>query len=273
MGGKVAVVVRYKDKQCVAFKVHTSFLKNTLNTPKALDENWLKKCIVDHDLLHDNEDGEIMSQEYESDKAVLAPYYYGIILFDYYNNTIATANNYNAIITASTFNVHTQYRRALNSDFEARLQEGNNITIFNLKECVFFEEYASHFLDHALRHNAIIKHNNIAVKHNGTIESVVGALYKLPLENKSKEEQVKILKDYDNNLIKFDDDGNYQTNWDSFNDVTFEYPEFNIINAGSAEDSQIVLDYMLQNSFELSNYEKEIWQRFIKENKKDKVID
>ena len=150
MGGKVAVAVRYKNKECIAFKVHTSFFKNNLNTPNALNENWLKQLIIDHDLLHDNDDIESMSEEYDSDKAVLAPYYYGIILFDYYNNTIATANNYDAILTASTFNIHTQYLRALKSDFIGRLRDGEEIIKFNLKEELFFEEYAAHFLHYAL---------------------------------------------------------------------------------------------------------------------------
>lgn len=268
MGGKVAVVVRYEDKQQIAFKVHTSFFKDTLNTPNVLSEQWLKELIVKHDLLHDNDDSEKLSEDYESDKAVCAPYYYGIILIDYYGKTIANANNYDCILRASTFNIYIQYMRALQSDFVARIQHGDNIEKIDLKENIFFEFYAAHFLSNALKHNAVIKHNGVLVSHNGTIESVVGSLYNLPLENATKEQQIQIIKDYDKANDRIDENGNYKTNWDTFNDVSFEYPGFTIMNTGDTSDTQPILDYMLKSGFILSDYEKDIWQKFIVENQK-----
>lgn len=264
MGGKVAVVARFKDNQTVAFKIHTSYLKDSLNTPKIYDENWLKQLIAKDELLKDDFLSEEDSSDYDNNKCVKAPYEYGIVLIDYVGRSIVSANNYIGMLTGNSANIDMQYMKSLYSNFNASLQEKEKITKYDLRESLFFDLYASHYIAHALRHNAVIKRNGKVVVHNGTIESVVGAIYDLPLENKTKEQQLEILEVHNNKKFEQRD---FRFKHDEYGDISFEYSDFSVIEGDGADDVEIILEYMQHNSFVLSNYEKTIWQQFIDKKK------
>jgi hypothetical protein len=268
MGGMVTIAARYSNNEVISFKTSTNFFDHKMNTPHLLNEEYFKNKVVEHNFLRDDALPEENSRDYDSRKGILAPYEYGIILLDYAKNKILSCNDYNAIIRGSTAKLLDDYAKLVKSNFIIKIQDYSTkqITKVDARQNRFVQFGEIHFIHMALEKGAVIKCKDVEVKHNGTIASVVGNIYGISLENKSIDEQLALIKAYEESETAKNNEmyGNpYRCSLEDYTDITFEYPGFEIIECDNDNEHEIVYKYMQDNGFNLSEYEHLIWKTFI----------
>lgn len=264
MGWMVTIAARYKTKEVIAFKTSTNFFDANVNSPHLLNEDYLRSKVEEYNFLRDNELPENAFDDYDSRKGIVAPYEYGIVLFDYFNNTIISSNNYAPTIRGNSARLLEEYVKFLPSGFILKITKygSDDVQIVNIKENRFSDVQEVHLINMALKHNAVIKLNDVEVKHDGTIESVLEVIYNISLKNKSVDEQIEIIKGH--LAAEFmNKGGNFTMSLSDYGNISFEYPGFNIIEYDNSLDAEIIHDYLNDNGFILSDYETEKWQEQI----------
>lgn len=270
MGGMVTIAARYKNGEVISFKTSTNFFDYKMNSPHLMSEEYFKQKILENELLRDKDFAEEESRNYDSRKGILAPYEYGIILLDYAKNTILSCNDYNAVITGNSGKLLDEYKRLVKSDFIISCENYSTkeITKVDARENRFLTYQEIHLIHMALKNGAIIKCKDVEIEHNGTIESVVGSIYGLSLENKTIDEQLATIKKYEEDDANRNNEtyGNpYRFSIEDYADITFEYPGFKLIECDNDKEHGIIYQYMQDNAFTLTDYEHQIWKKFIAE--------
>jgi hypothetical protein len=193
MGGMVTIAARYKNGEVIKFKTSTNFFDYQMNSPHLINEEYFKQQVLENELLRDKDLAEEEFRNYDSRKAILAPYEYGIILLDYANNTFLSCNDYNALITGSSEKLLDEYKRLVKSDFIISITDHSTKSTkkVDARENRFLTYQEIHLIHMALKNGATIKCKDVEIKHSGTIESVVSSIYGISIENKPVDEQYR----------------------------------------------------------------------------------
>jgi hypothetical protein len=268
MGGMVTIAARYKNGEVIKFKTSTNFFDYQMNSPHLINEEYFKQQVLENELLRDKDLAEEEFRNYDSRKAILAPYEYGIILLDYANNTFLSCNDYNALITGSSEKLLDEYKRLVKSDFIISITDHSTKSTkkVDARENRFLTYQEIHLIHMALKNGATIKCKDVEIKHSGTIESVVSSIYGISIENKLVDEQLAIIKLYEEDEAKKNNEtyGNpYRFSIEDYSDITFEYPGFKLVECDNDNEHGIIYQYLQDNSFKLTEYEHETWKKYI----------
>lgn len=270
MGGMVAIAARYTNGEVVKFKTSTNFFDYQMNAPHLINEEHFKQKVLEHNLLRDDSLPEEEFENYDSRKSILAPYDYGIILLDYAKNTILSCNDYNATIRGSSAKLLDEYKKFIVSDFILKVTDinGNTKNTLDIRENRFMDIKEVHQVYTAIRNNAVIKCKGVEVQHNGTIESVLKSIYGIYLDNQSKEDKLQLIKQYEAEEAKRNNEtyGNpYRSSLGDYADISFEYLGFNIIECDNDNEHGIIYQYLQDNGFILTDTEHLTWKEYIAE--------
>lgn len=263
MGGMVTIAARLQNKDVIAFKTSTNFFQAHMNTPLIFNESFLTENIEKYDFLCDNALPEEKALDYDSRKGILAPYEYGMILIDYFGRTLLSANNYAPMICGNSRKLLEEYADFLPNKFVLKITNfaTQNISVHNIKDGRFHDIQEVHLIDMALKNNAVIKHNDVELTHNGTIDSVLEGIYKISLQGQSIEQQLETIANYLNQQKK---PGDFTFSLADYSNISFEYPDFKIVEGEGAEDCEMIYNYLKNNEFVLSDLEQQTWQEFLK---------
>lgn len=267
MGGKLAVVVRHSNAKFSSFKAHTKLLSETLNDPKIFDESWLRQIVASKIKIESQECSDEDHANYGSNKALRAPYMYGILVIDYVTRKIMTYNHHSAILTGSTAKLNRQYSDAVTSDFILQLNAFSDGKVIekgriDLRTNRIMERDEVYFLETALRTKAFIlsKGNHIQAD---SLEEAVGRIYGLHLTGKTPAEQASLI----DQAIESKPRSSRAFAQDYY-DIEYVFPEFDVKHAYSMDELRGILNYMNDQNYQLSNSEKDTWENFIEEESK-----
>lgn len=141
MGGMVTVVFRSSLKETTSFKVYTEFMDKNINDFSFLDEETMNQFLNNHPQYKEPCSAK-EHLEYDNHHALPVAYDYGILLIDYYNKTVISANDYNCFSLLSS------------AILNPKLSFISSKQLFNLQ--------------YAIEHGATIKGNTIESKPNET---------------------------------------------------------------------------------------------------------
>jgi hypothetical protein len=266
MGGMVTIAARYKNNEVVKFKTNTNFFHYNMNSPHLLNEENFKERVIKENFLRDDHLPEDDAEEYDCRKGMLAPYDYGIILIDYVNNTLLSANNYSPMIYASSAKLLAEYGKFVNQNFILKVGNfgSDEYESFDIKETRFMEFAEVHFIHMALKHGAKIFLKGNEVKHDGTLISVVENIYGVTLHDKDAKSQRQFIRDYEDEQYRIEEEKNGQGySLANYSDISFEYPGFTFIEGDGAEDCGIIYEYIKNNGFTLTEAEEARWKSYI----------
>lgn len=126
MGGMVTVMARLKDNRKISFRMSTGNLKAFYDY-KNLDEDYFLKFISDNGFYLGDAGATSEHDDYESRKCFFAPYNYGLIFFDFKNQTLFSTNNHSGFFLMDSWLVKSQYE-----DLAEWFHESSKNTVYDL---------------------------------------------------------------------------------------------------------------------------------------------
>lgn len=102
MGGKLTVMIRQENGETHSFKAHTGRLERHFDGSSVFDETKFMKIVRGSRYLKCTPDDFNAHNDYENNSAYFAPYYYGLLLFDFKNKQVYACNGYSCVMTATS---------------------------------------------------------------------------------------------------------------------------------------------------------------------------
>lgn len=99
MGGKLTVMIRQKNGEKHSFKTHTSRLEQHFGGSKLLDENLFMDSVRNAGYLKYLPTNYAEHNDYESNSAFFAPYYYGLLFVDFKGKCVFSNNDFAGFMT------------------------------------------------------------------------------------------------------------------------------------------------------------------------------
>jgi len=259
---KLTFVVRFSDNTISAFKVHKTVELSELNNVRFIqDESLLREYLIEHGwpiCISANNTEEHLNH---TNKALFAPYGYGIIFIDYITKTIHNHNDYSGFFYFMSLEVAMQIGKTLNfNGYKEISQTQPDLSNVIIESYSDFKMKASQYQkDGRLAVNTINPfHDN---SHNyGSLYNIYQAYllgYEIARYNLSGNKISTINIESSESLFRAVITEN--KNSDSF--ISFDIPGWTIFNEASNTVNKMLT--RIEKIVSLSDEEREIWKDFI----------
>lgn len=263
MGGMISFVARKENGATLAVKLSTWELDKIFNDPKIADESFLDKLLMNGDYLKDQNSPDTEHNNYESRKAVKAPYHYGLLLIDYKNKELLSANNYSSFLNTGTIKLLDDYTNYVVHDFMTKeMDSKGNISIVNLLERRCANVSSLYLINQTLSLGGFIEYKGS--NFYGSLERVIENIFNFDFQNKSAQEKSEIAKKKINNN-RFDDDIISEEMLSQYSDINLHIPNVKSITNMDKSTIECIYNYMKKNDFIFTEYEHQVWQEEIED--------
>lgn len=257
MGGMVTIVMRDTKKKVYSFKVPTHFMDQKINDINILNENSFFSFLSTYPhLINPSPDNS-----YSSPYSLRVPFDYGIVLFDFYNQHVFSANNYSGFANTGTLPLCDDYEKmALFSQFMTKHKNSGhpeNDTPPLVVDCLEKkEEHIAHLylLHNALKHNADILVNDVIFNQPyDTMQTFMARLYGCDLLLLSPEEVKRYL--YENRALE------HSLSMSEYQNVNIVVPDWNFIVGDNSYPFLVeIYRFMQAHGYHLTDDEKDVWE-------------
>ena len=153
MGGRLAVLARFKDNTKMSFRISTGCL-TPYHDLRLLDEDYFKDFVKKERHYIEDAVADYEQEDYYNSRCFFSPFDYGLLFFDFKENHVWSSNNYNGFFSLSSWQVKSQYEELAATLSYGKLTK-ETITIseqdyvkgrfINRREYHFLEDYSQHF--------------------------------------------------------------------------------------------------------------------------------
>lgn len=254
MGGMCTVVLRDREKKVSTFKVHTNFIETHIDNLKMLNEEYMLDFLTNKPQYQESATLD-QHLDYRDSHALLASYYYGVILIDHFTKNVLSAQNFCWFAEMQSSDLVQEYQNLPMLDLT--LQE-----IINKLETKQSQNFCHLYnIYQGLKIGANIMLRGIKYNIEGdTIFSFMARLVGQDLMTVEKDTIKDYVKQYYKTLSP------EESRWGK-NNMVIEVPNWTIYSGdGQATSIQKVFDFVQNNDFPLTQVEIDLWNKEIKNN-------
>lgn len=265
MGGKLILAQVTSEGVKRSTKIGTWFLSK-MNSVDILNEKYFNEFAEKHSLFQGTTESKEEHNDYENDKGMFAPYFYGILLIDFKDKKVFSCNNYNGFLIFGISNVKNDYEKI-------GMNKQEKIKIIDMKgnenEVSIFEENeinlpTPRIIESCIRNKGTmyVDGKKYIIKEKADYFSVAAQLYGKDLNLCSKEEAKEYIKNKGKNHSS-------EFSLKDWQNIEIKVGGWEIINGdGTFHFIKSAYDYYSTINM-LSEKEKEIWIDELSEKEKN----